>query len=53
VQLKTNLIIETTLLVEEVEELHVGFASPQVHVGDFEVTPDCSREEGDDVIHLH
>lgn len=39
-RISTNLVVETTLFIEEVEELAVGFASPQVHVGDFEVTPD-------------
>lgn len=37
---KTYLVIETTLLIEIVEELRVGFASPEVHITDFEVTPD-------------
>lgn len=36
------LIVEATLFVEVVEELGVGFASPKVHVGDLEVTPEVT-----------
>lgn len=36
----THLVIESTLGVEELEELHVSLTSPEVEVSNFEVTPD-------------
>ena len=37
---RTYLVVETTFLIEEVEELGVGFAPPEVKVANLEVTPD-------------
>lgn len=34
------LVVETASLVEVVEELAIGFASPEIKVADLEVTPD-------------
>lgn len=34
------LVVEAALLVQEVEELHVSFAAPQVKVAYLEVAPD-------------
>jgi hypothetical protein len=39
------LVIETALLVEEVEELGVGLAPPEVEGADLEVGPDCGSRE--------
>lgn len=36
-----HLVVESAGGVEVVEVLHVGLAAPEVHVGDFEVAPDC------------
>jgi hypothetical protein len=36
------LVIEATLFVEVLEELGVGFAPPEVHVGDLEITPEMA-----------
>lgn len=35
------LVVEPAFGVEVVEEFGVGFGAPEVHVGDFEVGPDC------------
>lgn len=37
------LIVESTLFVEEIEELAIGFATPEVEVTNLEVTPDYNR----------
>ena len=39
------LVVESTLLVEVLEELHVGLAPPEVQVADLEVGPDWERRE--------
>jgi len=40
-----SLVVEAALLVQEVEELHVSFAAPQIEVTYLEVAPDyvCGR----------
>ena len=38
--IETYLVVESALLVEEVEELGVRFASPKVEVTDLKVAPD-------------
>ena len=38
-----HLVVEPALAVEEVEELRVRLAPPEVHVRDLEVAPDCMR----------
>ena len=37
---KSYLVVEATLLVEELEELHVRFPAPEVEVADLKVAPD-------------
>ena len=37
---ETYLIVESTLAVQELKELHVCVSSPEVKVANFEVTPD-------------
>lgn len=39
------LIVETTLLIKEVEELAVCFASPEIQVTNLKVTPDYTGRE--------
>ena len=41
--MRTYLVVETAFLVEEVEELGVSLATPEVHVTDLEVTPDWMK----------
>jgi hypothetical protein len=41
---QTHLVIETTLFIQIVKELGIGFLSPEVHIGYLKVTPDYSRE---------
>lgn len=38
--MSTYLVVEAALRLEMIEELAVRFASPELHVGDLEVTPD-------------
>ena len=38
----SHLVVEAALLVEEVEELGVSLAPPEVEVANLEVTPDCT-----------
>ncbi len=40
-----HLVVETALLIEEVEELGVCFTSPEVKVANLEVTPDCASRD--------
>ena len=35
-----HLIVESALLIKILEELHVRFATPQIHVTDLKVAPD-------------
>ena len=39
--LKTHLVVETSRGVEMFKVLCICFSPPQVHIRDFEVTPDC------------
>ena len=39
------LVVESALLVEVLEELHVGLAPPEVQVANLEVGPDWERRE--------
>ena len=39
----SHLVVEATLLVEEVEELGVSLAPPEVEVANLEVTPDLFK----------
>lgn len=41
------LIVETTLLIEEIKEFHVSFATPEVEVTDLKVTPDYTSVSQD------
>lgn len=36
----TYLVVETAFLVKEIKEFWVGLWSPEVEVGDLEITPD-------------
>lgn len=38
--MSTYLVVEAALRLEMIEELAVRFASPELHIGDLEVTPD-------------
>jgi hypothetical protein len=40
---EAHLVVEPARLVEELEELGVDLAPPEVHVGDLEVGPDCGE----------
>lgn len=39
----THLIIESTLLVEEIKEFYIRLVPPEVEITDFEITPDCHQ----------
>lgn len=41
----SHLVVKSTLVVQEIKELRVCLTSPEVKVGDFEVTPDCQVVE--------
>jgi len=41
--IETHFVVEASCPVEVVEELGISFASPQVHIANFKVTPDCRR----------
>ena len=40
---KLYLIVESTFLIQEVKELWIGFASPQLKVSNFKITPNYAR----------
>jgi hypothetical protein len=44
-RISPTLVVKPALLVEEVEELGVGLAPPEVEGTDLEVGPDCGSRE--------
>jgi hypothetical protein len=39
---RSDLVVETPSSIEEVEEIGVGRSSPEIHVRDLKVAPDCN-----------
>jgi hypothetical protein len=52
-RISPTLVVEPALLVEEVEELGVGLAPPEVEGTDLEVGPDCGSKGVKSVLRHH